>query len=713
MPYNIYLSRVSNENKKIKNKMSRTSSLGMGAYIFREVFVSPTTNKPYAVIDKSKTKDDILFKGLLLPKELPNNDLKLILGNDVQPVQLMKMFGNIPSHVKWSEHYFVDDKETVIRFLEASDRHNYALNDMRNNGNERANDYRLYHSYILSLPVAKLNFPSYMNMTRDDLNPIMYDVIFELLNKHFLSNGQAVLFAFHLSEEDEKVHVHLQVPSRTFRYFYDENRQVFNHDFFVEWLSKNKFTRAKKSVEINRKRKDEWDLKYQKNPNQYNQEHYLNWLKRYLEAIEFCDGINDILLGNVKSGEIYSSLKDEYLNPVEKNYKSQKDLVSYFSKRKGYIEDHQDTFFFLNKLKEDYANLLNEYLIENGILLKGEKLYDFVPGGPNYITNKERDRWEISYEEQQKINDKVHEIFALDWKFYNNPINLDNSGVLKNRHLIVHAVKTELKKDFLAVKRSFALDFLNVENWVFKWHKKLLFTKANYLDFLIKTLKPGIFILDWRKYIKNSLKLFWIEKVEPVILKDESIVEEFNPIIDKEETQVRADDIYNEINSLVESNESEQPILTRDISLDFIENDNSSKEANSQNSYSINLNKNVDEHSKDYKKERILRLETEELFLKIQHAFNELSDIECGTFLNTLSESQIFTAFEYVAFMDKFEIKDSEEFSNCIEFDIDEINYIKNSEEILDILLDLIDRDISINELFEIYADQENGDFER
>lgn len=347
MPYNIYLSRVSNENKKIKNKMSRTSSLGMGAYIFREVFVSPTTNKPYAVIDKSKTKDDILFKGLLLPKELPNNDLKLILGNDVQPVQLMKMFGNIPSHVKWSEHYFVDDKETVIRFLEASDRHNYALNDMRNNGNERANDYRLYHSYILSLPVAKLNFPSYMNMTRDDLNPIMYDVIFELLNKHFLSNGQAVLFAFHLSEEDEKVHVHLQVPSRTFRYFYEENRQVFNHDFFVEWLSKNKFTRAKKSVEINRKRKDEWDLKYQKNPNQYNQEHYLNWLKRYLEAIEFCDGINDILLGNVKSGDIYSSLKDEYLNPVEKNYKSQKDLVSYFSKRKGYIEDHQDTFFFL------------------------------------------------------------------------------------------------------------------------------------------------------------------------------------------------------------------------------------------------------------------------------------------------------------------------------------------------------------------------------
>ena len=47
MPYNVYAIRLSDTDKRIKNKLNRRSSLPMGAYILNTTLVSAVDKKAY------------------------------------------------------------------------------------------------------------------------------------------------------------------------------------------------------------------------------------------------------------------------------------------------------------------------------------------------------------------------------------------------------------------------------------------------------------------------------------------------------------------------------------------------------------------------------------------------------------------------------------------------------------------------------------------
>lgn len=563
MAYNVFISRSANTDKKIKSNFSRTTSLAMGAYIFREIFISNTTDYAYRVMDRKKTPDQILFKGLLLPEKCPLPILNQITNNNQNLYQRVEnVFKNIPITSQWKRNYFIDDNSTVVRFLEESDRHIKELENIQYDRNERTKDYRLYHSYVISLPVAKNHFPTDLNIKRDDLKSIYFDVILELIDKHFLNHGQAVLFAFHLDEEDEKVHVHLQVPERTLKYFYESNQKPFKHDEFLEWIRRNRRTRAINSLEKNKVRFKEWKAKFEQDPSNYNRKRLDNFINRFENAEKMLIGINDILTENIKSGEVYEFLKFAYLNPKLSNYefKNLEIQDSYFSNNKGTVENHQDTLYFINEIKKDYADFLNKSLQENRIIYQSEKLYDFVPASPNRITVSEMKRWHISEEELKRVNKKIREVFSSKKTFFYEKKYFEGKRISsKKKHLIVHEYKSLLKKEFNAQKEIFAKNYSLAEAWVDAWTIKLEILRNDYAGFLETLINPNIYIQEWRKYIKNKLILFWQEKIVNQIIPDGKVIAdvEFDDISSEEnlsinevheviqETQIIEDDTFN------------------------------------------------------------------------------------------------------------------------------------------------------------------------
>ena len=212
MPYNVYAIRLSDTDKRIKNKLNRRSSLPMGAYILNTTLVSAVDKKAYEKPKKSRDEGEVVFSGLILPSDLPLDDYrKFAAGTQTLPITLNQMFSNIPSVANWKDHYFVEDNTVITDLLLENDRHIKSLEMEQYGKHDAQQNYRLYHTYVLTLPVANHHFPKQLGITREDLLPILYGVVFELIHQHFLSNGLAVLFGFHLSPEDGKVHVHLQV----------------------------------------------------------------------------------------------------------------------------------------------------------------------------------------------------------------------------------------------------------------------------------------------------------------------------------------------------------------------------------------------------------------------------------------------------------------------------------------------------------------------
>lgn len=512
MALNVFVSKLSNTDHKIKNSLSQRSSLGMGAYIFREVFVANRSTHVYKVFDRKKTADDILFKGVIIPSKIPIQDLNRITNKKASEVKRLKdVFKNVPDHAPWKYHLFLDDNETVVKLLEESDRHIAELERIQYGDNQRIRKLRLYNAYVISLPTAQLHFPKSMGLTREDLYPIMYSVVLDLIHNHFTQNGQICLFGFHLAKEDGMVHVHLLVPERTLKYHYQFSPKTFNERHFLIWLQKDKISRAKESVEKNLAKFKDYKTKFDANPTEENHQKMMNFSERYDKAKMRRDAISQILNFEIKSGPVYEMFKEEFMAPKKSRNKLNSQDDSYFSDQKGYVEKFQETYEFLDSIKRNYADLLNRYLIENGLIKNNNKLFTYVPAGPNYITNHEMRLWNISFEQLQKVNRKIKEIFNADKSFFYQKEKSHPYMDKKKRKLIVHTYKHELKTEFNLIKKDLALNYEKAEVWVDGWLQRLDHLRTNFRAFLMSLIDPNIFNVTWRKQVRTKLVLLWQE----------------------------------------------------------------------------------------------------------------------------------------------------------------------------------------------------------
>lgn len=702
MAYNVFISRVSNSDKKIKNSLSQRSSLGMGAYIFREVFISELDQHAYRVFDKKKTPDEILFKGLLLPKEVPNEVLGKILDIEHPNVGCLNdIFKNVPDNAKWKNHYFIDDNKSVVRFLEESDRHIKALENSQYQGNERAAKNRLYHSYVITLPIAKLQFPRVMDITRDDLKPIMYSVILEMIHEHFLSKGQAVLFGFHLSSEDEKVHVHLQVPTRTFSYYYKQKNLAFNHDYFIEWIKKNKLSRAKIAKTNNRLRFLEWKAKFEKDPSDYNRDRLNNFIQRFKDAEEMLDGIISIITQDLKSGRIFEKLKYDYMYPKETKTNHRLKDDSYFSDKKGFVELHQDSYFFLDQIKKTYSDLLNKYLSDMGIIYKGEKLYDYVPSSPNHITISEMKRWDISLEERARINKRVNEIFKFDNEFfYKETPWIQNEKIWKKRHLLTHGLKSELKKEYNERKESFARDFNKVESWVSSWLNRLEVYKQNYVKLLEKAFNPKIFVLDWKIHIKNTLHLFWEEFIVEQSIPDDYEVFDVDFEQETEKPQMSFQEVVDIIEESKVSDDSDKPEFI------FEKTDHCEKAHSSAEEQIFEDNEAyVDEEDE-------INLESE--YTSLLERISNMTEASKGKYLDDLSDEDVLNQFQILAKDMNYETTIFEDGYIAVNFETEQFSGTLNLADIYKILSSCyFNKTLFQDELNEYVNQQDEREMER
>jgi len=549
MPYNVYAIRLSDTDKRIKNKLNRRSSLPMGAYILNTILMSAVDKKAYEKPKKSRDEGEVVFSGLILPSDLPLEDYqKFALGAESLPITLKGLFTNIPSVANWKDHYFVDDNTVITDLLLENDRHIQMLEMEQYGEHDSKQNYRLYHTYVLTLPVANHHFPKQLGITRDDLLPILYGVVFELIHQHFLSNGLAVLFGFHLSPEDGKVHVHLQVPARTFNYFYQTKSNPFYEGAFIAWLKRKMFYSTKVSMDKRFDKMQKYEALYATTQDDKDYIKYLNWKDKYEDAKTNLDEISRIVGAGLRSGPVYESLKLKYLNLKQNNVFNSKDKQSLFTHKKGSVEHHHDTFKFMDEFKETYSNLLNAFLQNSKILKEGERLYTYVPSSPNRFTVKDMLNWGLSVLERDRLNKKISEIFKMDTQFYQKKFAWNkNENVTKNMHLIVHSFKRNLKDEFNKNKYGFAQDYAKAEVWVNQWVEKLKDLQNHFTEFLDSLVDPTIFNTNWKTLIKHKMNLFW-ERLEttPIIPIGYEVIEvdyHLDPEKEKELTFTMVDEM--------------------------------------------------------------------------------------------------------------------------------------------------------------------------
>lgn len=564
MPYNVYAIRLSDTDKRIKNKLNRRSSLPMGAYILNTTLVSAIDKKAYEKPKKSRDEGEVVFSGLILPSDLSLEDYqKFAAGVQTLPITLNQMFSNIPRIANWKNHYFVEDNTVITDLLLENDRHIKSLEMEQYGKHDAQQNYRLYHTYVLTLPVANHHFPKQLGITREDLLPILYGVVFELIHQHFLSKGLAVLFGFHLSPEDGKVHVHLQVPARTFNYFYQTKSTPFYEGAFIAWLNRKMFYSTKVSMDKRFDKMQKYEALYASSKNEKDYVKYLSWNDKYEDAKTTLDEISRIVGAGLRSGPVYESLKLKYLKLKQNNVLNSKDKQSLFTRNKGSVEHHHDTFKFMDEFKETYSNLLNAFLQNSKILKEGERLYTFVPSSPNSFTVKDMLNWGLTVFERERLNKKISEIFKMDTQFYQKKFAWNkNENVTKNMHLIVHSFKRNLKDEFNKNKYGFAQDYAKAEVWVNQWVDKLKDLQNNFTGFLDSLVDPTIFNANWKTLIKHKMNLFW-ERLEtaPIIPIGYEVIEvdyHLDPEKEKELTYTMVDEMSLDPKS---ESDSETPIV--------------------------------------------------------------------------------------------------------------------------------------------------------
>lgn len=540
MTYNVYVARLNNTDKRIKSKIGKRSSLSMAAYIYGETIQDETDLTNYSDPKKLRIEGEVVFKGMILPEKLSEEELSQIHGLDrsVTTKRLTDVFRNIPDDVHWKNHIYLEDHTSVARFWKMNDDHIFNLERQQYNNNQNVNNLRIYTTYVMTLPVANVHFPAALKMTREDILPIAYLVVFDLIDQFFLSHGIPVLFGFHLSVNDDdedsissdekRIHVHLLVPTRSLRSHYLNNDPIhyFDADEFREWLRRKKLFEMKESLRKNVDKLEQWEHQHELDPSPYNLSRVLHFKDKVELLSHHLDAVTEMIVSdsrklNIKNQYEHKFFQD-YLKILKSRVEKNKMTESLFTVYKSSYDTHLDTNYFTDHFKKQYALKLNQYLAKMGILKEGYQLYTSVPSGAKNVTTKEMKQWGLTHEQRDKVNYVFKRIFAKDYAFYQNmsKVKLSDRKILKKRHLIVHVIKRELKDDFLKKKKEMARDLEKAKAWAAQWDQKLTNLGNQFYEFLNSLVDAKMFNVNWRNKIKNKLHNFFQQSFQDTYFYD-------------------------------------------------------------------------------------------------------------------------------------------------------------------------------------------------
>ena len=393
MAYNIFLSRYSNNDKIIKNSFSRKSSLGMSAYIsdqFRYDYEKMLVYNP----KKGRDESEVSYTALILPKDTPHDKLSHLVGRT--DFVLSKIKNRFASHKSnnYEEHYVVQDEDVISKFWLEND---YNISSVESDSRlvkNRNNKIRLYNLYLFASPVAHKHFPKSLGVSHEDLREIDERAIYIIMNEFMLSKGIPIEIGRHQNEENI-IHYHVQVPARTLNYVYQNDEVKTDLGEFKAWISKSVINNMRLKENRQKKKCDELLSSYKLNPNEFQKLKYERWLDKYNETVSEKEDLEKIHVGIKKSGYTYAKYLKLYEKKLAKDIENEKDADGLFAKIKGPAEKYLDTPYALDEMKKRYAEVLNQLLIEEGILKVGKELYSYVKSTKDYITTKEALMWDI------------------------------------------------------------------------------------------------------------------------------------------------------------------------------------------------------------------------------------------------------------------------------------------------------------------------------
>lgn len=559
MSYNVFVSRYSNNDKIIKNSFSRKTSLAMSAYISDQLRYDHQSKKIYNP-KKGRDISEVSFSALILPKDIPDNHLKELLGQEDTRVHRVRDRFTRSSGYDYQDNIIIRDAEVISHFWQQNDLNIASVEtDTRIVKNSR-NKLRLYNLYLFSSPVAHKHFPKEMEITHHDLRAIDERAIYMVLDEFLLSKGMPLELGRHQNSENI-IHYHIQTPARVLSYIYNNQEIEPVASEFRSWLSKsilhNNQVKSKTRLEKVRSSYDE----YKKDPSDYNHQKYTNWMRKYDETENENTDISEIIAGKKVSGLTYSKYMNRYIEKLKKDKRKEVENCGLFAKVKGNTEKYLDTFGCLDGIKKRYAQVLNQLLIEEGILLPGKELYTYVESTRDFITIKEGIMWNLPDVKRLEINREIKKIFKSDIDF-EKELRKEKEGKSKKKireksRTLVHVLKKKIEKSIDRHKKTIAFDDEALSDFVRFWIDKVEYTKSNYKRFISSLVKEEIFNFDWKLSKVKELEQDSNVVNEDGLIADivvHSIQDNYTEIIDKYDVSVFEDideaeyfDYYEEI----------------------------------------------------------------------------------------------------------------------------------------------------------------------
>lgn len=500
MSYNVFVSRYSNNDKIIKNSFSRKTSLAMSAYISDQLRYDHQSKKIYNP-KKGRDISEVSFSALILPKDIPDNHLKELLGQEDIRVHRVRDRFIRSSGYDYQDNIIIRDAEVISHFWKENDLNIANVEKDTKVVKNTKNKLRLYNLYLFSSPVAHKHFPKEMEITHNDLRAIDERAMYMVLDEFLLSKGMPLELGRHQNSENI-IHYHIQTPARVLSYIYNNLEVEPVASEFQSWLSKsvlnNNQVKTKSRLENVRSSYDD----YKRVPSDYNYEKYVNWMRKYDESETENAEISEIIAGKKVSGLTYSKYMSRYIEKLNKDKKKEMESCNLFAKVKGNTEKYLDTFGCMDEIKKRYAEILNQLLIEEGILLPGKELYTYVKSTRDFITVNEGRMWNLPDIKRLEVNREIKKIFKSDIDF-EKELRREKDAKSKKKireksRTLVHVLKKKIKKSIDRHKKTIAFDDEALSDFVQFWIDKVEYTKLNYKRFISSLVKEEIFNFDWK-----------------------------------------------------------------------------------------------------------------------------------------------------------------------------------------------------------------------
>lgn len=457
-----------------------------------------------------RDEGEVTFTALLLPSDMPESALKVLGIADINGVHRVKDRFRNDLDVKGKEHFLIQNDEVIETLWSLSDRNIRSIEQSSNIYKNRKTQLRLYDLYLFTSPVAHKHFPSALNVTHEDLRELDERVMYEICDEFFLSKGLAVEIGRHQNKENI-IHYHVQTTNRIFKYKHEQQTFKFNHFTFVAWLSKAKLEPLRTKVISNKSKVLEWELKLRVDPSDYNRIRLENWTRKVTELEQEHNDIQDIMAGIIKTGTTYAKYQDIYVKNQQKRIKTSIENNSIFSSHKGSYEMFLDRYDTLDRIKERYAQVLNQHLIEAKLIQPGTQLYQFSKSLRDFITVQEARNCNITDDKRVEINKKLNEVFKIDQDFFTYEMGqkgkkkkIDRKKKVRKR-LIIHGLKTIIKQHLHVNKPSLLKSEKTLNQWVKLWRNQLDIIKDKYSKLIETLLQHHIYNFDWRKAVRSNL----------------------------------------------------------------------------------------------------------------------------------------------------------------------------------------------------------------